>query len=147
MIIFFFWCLFSILVGAYAKNKGKSFLLYAFFSFMLSPLIGLFIALLIKPDTSKIEKRQLSSGESKKCPFCAELIKTEAKVCRFCGKDLPLETNIVMATAKEISIYEMANLMEKYNIKMVGNRYQYKEYFYDRLQDAIDYATLEEKKH
>jgi hypothetical protein len=28
-------------------------------------------------------------GNTRKCPFCAEMVKPEAKVCRYCSRDLP----------------------------------------------------------
>lgn len=53
---------------------------------------GLFIVvgviLFVSGSRSKSANGQ-ATGENKKCPFCAELIKYEAKVCRFCGRDLP----------------------------------------------------------
>lgn len=29
------------------------------------------------------------STDTRKCPFCAELVKREAKICKHCGKELP----------------------------------------------------------
>jgi len=36
-------------------------------------------------------KNKYISITTKKCPFCANVIKSEAIVCQFCGKDLPKE--------------------------------------------------------
>jgi len=43
-----------------------------------------------KPNTEKIEQRELEAGKLKNCPYCPELIKPEAKICKHCGCDLRL---------------------------------------------------------
>lgn len=39
-----------------------------------------------------LEGRSNTSSDTRKCPFCAELVKAEAIICRHCQKDLPLIT-------------------------------------------------------
>lgn len=35
-------------------------------------------------------KREIPvDGETRECPYCAEIIKAKARVCRFCGRELP----------------------------------------------------------
>ena len=38
---------------------------------------------------SKVKKGDIPKPQTKKCPFCAEIIKVEAKVCKHCGRELP----------------------------------------------------------
>ncbi|MBO4857212.1 MAG: zinc ribbon domain-containing protein [Treponema sp.] len=87
--IFLIWIIFAFAVAAGAKNRGRSFGAYLALSIFLSPLIGGIILLALGEDKEGIEKNALNDGGSKKCPYCAEIIKQEAVICRYCGKKLP----------------------------------------------------------
>ena len=93
IIIFITWLIFSFAVAYGAKNRGRSFGTYLALSIILSPLVGGIVLLMLGENKEGIENNSITEGSSKKCPYCAEIIKKEAKVCRYCGKDLPEETN------------------------------------------------------
>ena len=79
------WLALCMVAALIAKNKGRSGLGFFLLAFFLSPLVGLIAAAFAKPNRQMVEQQQVQSGELRKCPFCAELVKAEALIVATVG--------------------------------------------------------------
>jgi uncharacterized membrane protein YtjA (UPF0391 family) len=68
----------GIIGGIIAQRKGYNQLLW-FILCAFVPLL-IFVVLILPPQESK--------GITKKCPYCAELIKEDAIICKHCGNNV-----------------------------------------------------------
>lgn len=79
--------LIGLLPAFIAQGKGRSFVLWWLYGAALF-IVALPHSLLMSSDKAELERKQMSGGDMKKCPHCAELIKQEAIKCKHCLSDL-----------------------------------------------------------
>ena len=83
LILWFFFCG---LVAVVASGRGRSAFGFFLLSVILSPLIGLIIALVVSNRKGELDlKKALKNGDIVECTACAEHIKAAANVCKHCG--------------------------------------------------------------
>lgn len=70
----------SVIAGTKARSAGGFFLM----GLLLGP-VGVAIAIVLPANSPALESGAISSGSMKKCPMCAELVRSEASKCRHCG--------------------------------------------------------------
>ncbi len=95
MVLLVIWIIMAFVVMGVAISKGFRAAPWFAYGFLLWP-IALIHVLVARPDEKEVEAQQLRSGDRRRCPHCAELIKYQAKVCRYCGRDVdkPKEDNL-----------------------------------------------------
>jgi hypothetical protein len=85
-VLIIFWISFSVIVGIVASSRGRSGFGYFLLSIVLSPLLGLILAV-AQPSLLK-DQATPSPLTHTKCPACAEFVLPEASVCKHCGHAL-----------------------------------------------------------
>lgn len=121
MEVFLLWLVFSFVAGVIADRKGRSGGWIFILSVLLSPLIGIVVALVLQPNRGRLDEQAMAGGDLKRCPFCAELVQRIAIKCKHCASDLPSLPSPARLTPQTTVAYragkELGDWIRKKNAK------------------------------
>jgi hypothetical protein len=85
-VLIIFWLMCGALAAMIASSKGGSGLVGFIVGALFGPF-GIAFAFFLGGDDGK-DAKAIADGAAKKCPKCAELVKSEAVICKHCGVSL-----------------------------------------------------------
>jgi hypothetical protein len=83
------WICLGIVGAMIASNKGNS----GCGGFVLGVLLGPIGLLITFFSSDNDDVKRQKTGDTKKCPYCAEYVKADAIVCKHCGRTLGGDSN------------------------------------------------------
>ena len=82
------WIVCGVIAAVIVSDKGGNGVIGFLVGVLFGPL-GIVAAFFLGDEKAK-EAQMVAAGESRKCPRCAELVKSDALVCRHCGHEFPV---------------------------------------------------------
>jgi DNA-directed RNA polymerase subunit RPC12/RpoP len=102
--------------AAICQEKGRPALQGVLLGLLLGP-IGVVICAILPRNVTALETSGLTSGAMRKCPYCAEPIRSEAVVCRYCGREIPVAAlDKVLYTGDGLLAYKCRNCGKTYDL-------------------------------
>lgn len=142
-----FWVICGVLTSITASNKGRDGVGWFIIGVLLGPL-GFLISLVVSKNDEVVEQKSISTGTTKKCPFCAELVKKEALICKHCKSDLskskitntqPIANETPSKVASKLKSYMLDN-----NLDEVKNLLSKKPDLSEFKKELIEFALFME---
>jgi uncharacterized membrane protein YeaQ/YmgE (transglycosylase-associated protein family)/RNA polymerase subunit RPABC4/transcription elongation factor Spt4 len=115
-IIVIAWFVCGLIAAAISEEKGHSAVAGFFLGLLLGP-VGVIVAAVISREGAVLEQRAVNSGQMRRCPYCAELVRPQATVCRYCGRDIPIAPlEKLFYTDDGLLLYKCRNCSKTYDL-------------------------------